>query len=71
MEILYLGEGFSEASRNRLIAWLQQPSANDDLRLGGGLPGWVRPAMAHKPGLVSRKEGTAGGGGRCGVAGME
>ncbi len=52
MEILYLGEGFSEASRNRLIAWLQQPSANDDLRLGGGLPGWVRPAMAHKPGLV-------------------
>ena len=35
-----------------MIAWLQQPSANDDLRLGGGLPGWVRPALAHKPGVV-------------------
>ncbi len=52
LEILYKGDGLKPESRLALLKWLRQPSQYDDLRLGGGLPVWVRTSLAHKPGVV-------------------
>jgi len=50
--LLHTGEVLSPDANARMLALLRQPSRNDELRLGAGLPEWERWRLAHKPGTV-------------------
>lgn len=50
--LLHTGEALSPESNAQILALLRQPSRNDELRLGAGLPEWERWRLAHKPGTV-------------------